>query len=86
LPELVSQLMSLLCADEPEQKEVLPILFYCLYQLTITLKTGVRTTGELCRKFGERLLGEMVNILRTKSSSPDSQTRECVCLLLSELM
>jgi hypothetical protein len=28
----------------------------------------------------------MVNILRTKSSSPDSQTREGVCLVLSELM
>jgi hypothetical protein len=51
-----------------------------------TLKTGVRTTGELCRKFGERILGEMVKILRAKSSSPDAQTREGVCLLLSELM
>ncbi|KAH9002519.1 ARM repeat-containing protein, partial [Lactarius deliciosus] len=69
LPELVSQLMSLLSADEAEQQE-----------------TGVRTTAELCKKFGERLLGEMVNIIRNKSSSPDSQTREAACLLLSELM
>ncbi|KAH9175038.1 ARM repeat-containing protein [Lactarius sanguifluus] len=69
LPELVSQLMSLLSADEAEQQE-----------------TGVRTTAELCKKFGERLLGEMVNIIRKKSSSPDSQTREAACLLLSELM
>ncbi|KAI9508386.1 ARM repeat-containing protein [Russula earlei] len=69
LPELVTQLMSLLSSEETEQQE-----------------TGVRTTGELCKKFGERILGEMVKILRTKSSSPDAQTREGVCLLLSELM
>jgi hypothetical protein len=50
------------------------------------LKTGVRTTGELCRKFGERILGEIVKILRSKSSSHDAYTREGVCLLLSELM
>jgi hypothetical protein len=49
-------------------------------------KTGVRTTGELCRKFGERILGEIVKILRAKSSSPDAYTREGVCLLLNELM
>jgi hypothetical protein len=50
------------------------------------LKTAVRTTGELCRKFGERILGEIVKHLRTKSSSPDAYTRVGVCLLLSELM
>ncbi len=51
-----------------------------------SIKTGVRTTVELCKKFGERVLGEIVKILRAKSSSPDAQTREGGCLLLSELM
>jgi hypothetical protein len=78
--------MSLLSADEAEQKEVSPYTLLLLIPTDDNSKTGIRTTGELCRKFGERLLGEMVNILRSKSSSPDSQTRECVCLLLSELM
>jgi hypothetical protein len=40
----------------------------------------------LCKKFGERILGEIVKILRAKSSSPDAYTREGVCLLLNELM
>ena len=47
---------------------------------------GTASMSELCRKFGERILGEIVKNLRTKSSSPDAQTREGVCLLLSELM
>lgn len=42
--------------------------------------------GELCRKFGERILGEIIPILRTNSTSPDGRTREGVCLALSEVM
>ncbi|KAH9976102.1 ARM repeat-containing protein [Lactifluus volemus] len=72
-------------------KEILPELVIQLMSLlsaeeTDQQETGIRTTGELCKKFGERILGEMVKILRIKSSSPDAQTREGVCLLLSELM
>ncbi|KAI0262196.1 ARM repeat-containing protein [Gloeopeniophorella convolvens] len=69
LPELVTQITSLLSSDEVEQQE-----------------TGSRTTAELCKKFGERILGDIVNILRSKASSPDAKTREGVCLFLSELM
>lgn len=85
LPELVSQLMSLLSSEEAEQQEVRQ---YAYLRITAnnTPKTGARTTGELCKKFGERILGEIVKNLRTKSSSPDAQTREAICLLLSELM
>ncbi|KAI0688462.1 ARM repeat-containing protein [Cytidiella melzeri] len=49
-------------------------------------ETAARTTAELCRKSGERILGETVAILRSKSSSPDSRVRAGVCLTLSELM
>lgn len=42
--------------------------------------------GELCRKLGERILGEMLPILRTSSVSPDSRTREGSCLALVEIM
>lgn len=85
LPELVTQLMSLLSSEEAEQQEVRQYVYFWI-TTNKTPKTGVRTTGELCRKFGERILGEIVKFSRTKSSSPDAQTREGVCLLLSELM
>jgi hypothetical protein len=41
---------------------------------------------ELCRKFGEKILGEIVPILKGKSVSMDSRTREGVCLTLSAMM
>jgi hypothetical protein len=78
--------MSLLSSEEAEQQEVRQYVLFSVIATNHTLKTGVRTTAELCKKFGERILGEMVKILRAKSSSPDAQTREGVCLLLSELM
>ena len=49
-------------------------------------QTAARTIGELCRKLGERILGEIVPILRTGSNSRDSRTREGVCLAISEIM
>ncbi|KAJ6581434.1 armadillo-type protein [Mycena capillaripes] len=45
-----------------------------------------RTVGELCRKFGDRILGEVMTILRTNSTSMDPRSREGVCLMLSEIM
>ncbi|KAN0130768.1 ARM repeat-containing protein [Lactarius tabidus] len=86
------QIWKVLVHNTPKTvREILPELVTQLMALLSSdeaeqKETGVRTTGELCRKFGERLLGEMVHILQTKSSSPDSHTREGVCLLLSELM
>lgn len=42
--------------------------------------------GELCRKFGERIIGSIVPLLRARLASPDSRTREGVCLALGEVM
>lgn len=42
--------------------------------------------AELCRKFGDRILAEIVPILRAQVTSPDSRTREGVCLALCEIM
>jgi hypothetical protein len=50
------------------------------------MQTAGRTMAELCRKLGERILGDMIPILRAKSSSPDSRTKEGVCLALCEVM
>jgi hypothetical protein len=50
------------------------------------LQTAGRTTAELCRKFGEKILAELIPILRSKSASADSRTREGVCLTLCEMM
>ncbi|KAI5991791.1 armadillo-type protein [Pisolithus marmoratus] len=49
-------------------------------------ETAARTTLELCRKFGEKLVGEIVTILKNMSGSPDTHTREGVCLMLSDIM
>ncbi|KAJ4478479.1 armadillo-type protein [Lentinula aciculospora] len=45
-----------------------------------------RTIAELCRKFGERILGEIMPLLRSKASSTDPKSREGVCIALSEIM
>ncbi|KAF8911690.1 armadillo-type protein [Gymnopilus junonius] len=49
-------------------------------------ETASRTVAELCRKFGERILGEIMPILKNKSTSPDSRTREGVSLVISQIM
>ncbi|CAK5273992.1 unnamed protein product [Mycena citricolor] len=49
-------------------------------------ETAERTVGELCRKFGERVLTEMMSILKTSSTSLDARTRESVCLMASEIL
>ncbi|TFY63660.1 hypothetical protein EVJ58_g3122 [Rhodofomes roseus] len=49
-------------------------------------ETAARTVAELCRKSGEKILGEVVSILKSKSTSTDPKTREGVCLTLCELM
>ncbi|TRM56848.1 armadillo-type protein [Schizophyllum amplum] len=45
-----------------------------------------RTVSETCRKFGERIVGEMLALLRVKVQSTDARTREGVNLVLSEMM
>ncbi|KAF7308577.1 TOG domain-containing protein [Mycena chlorophos] len=73
-------------------REVLPelvgqILFLISSNEFEQEETAGRTVGELCRKFGDRVLSEVVGILRTSSTtSQDSRTREGVCLMLSEIM
>ncbi|KAI8978208.1 ARM repeat-containing protein [Trametes punicea] len=49
-------------------------------------ETAARTVTELCRKSGERMLSELVAVLRTTSTSSDPRKREGVCLFLCELM
>ncbi|KAG6810659.1 hypothetical protein H0H92_010871 [Tricholoma furcatifolium] len=49
-------------------------------------ETAARTTTEVCRKFGEKILAAIMPILKEKSTSPDDRTREGVCLMLSEMM
>lgn len=47
---------------------------------------AARTVQELCRKFGDRIVGDFMGILKSRISSPDSRTREGVCLVLCEIM
>ncbi|KAF9234000.1 armadillo-type protein [Melanogaster broomeanus] len=72
-------------------REILPELMGQLVKLCSSgeyeqQETATRTTTELCRKFGDKMMGEMVPILQAKVSSPDARTREGVCLMLSDIM
>ncbi|KAJ1305968.1 hypothetical protein OPQ81_010683 [Rhizoctonia solani] len=49
-------------------------------------ETAARTIAELCRKLGEKILGEIVPLLRSAATSPNPATREGVCLVLTEIM
>ncbi|KAG8988091.1 translational activator of GCN4, partial [Tulasnella sp. 427] len=49
-------------------------------------ETAANTMSELCRKFGDKVLGEIVSLLRTAAQSPSSQTREGACLAISEVI
>ncbi|EKM53603.1 uncharacterized protein PHACADRAFT_125439 [Phanerochaete carnosa HHB-10118-sp] len=71
-------------------REILPQLITQIIRLSSDeadqQETASRTTTELCRKSGEKILGEIITILRGKASSTDSRVREGVALTLSELM
>ncbi|KAF8553713.1 ARM repeat-containing protein [Imleria badia] len=72
-------------------REILPELVRQLVKLSSSdqfeqQETATRTTAELCRKFGEKILGEIVPILQNTVTSPDARTRQGVCLMLSDIM
>ncbi|KAI0757516.1 ARM repeat-containing protein [Daedaleopsis nitida] len=72
-------------------REILPELISQIIQLLTSdeidqQETASRTVTELSRKSGEKLLSEVIVILRTTSGSPDARRRQGVCLMLSELM
>ena len=56
------------------------------FRLISFSQTAGRTVGELCRKFGERILGEIMPLLKAKATSPDSRTREGVSLTICHVM
>lgn len=42
--------------------------------------------GELCHKFGEKIIAEIISVLHASSLSNDDRTREGVCMALSEIL
>ncbi|KAJ8595557.1 ARM repeat-containing protein [Rhizopogon salebrosus TDB-379] len=72
-------------------REILPELIGQLVKLYSSQEyeqqeTATRTTTELSRKSGEKVLGEIFSILHAKSRSPDTRTREGICLMLCDVM
>ncbi|WVQ78061.1 hypothetical protein IAT38_000142 [Cryptococcus sp. DSM 104549] len=49
-------------------------------------ETASRTLGELCRKNGERIFGEIIPILQKAITSPDPRTKEGACLAFADVM
>ena len=62
------------------------MVFKPSYQVLTLSQVASRTIAELCRKFGERIVGEIMAILKTKMASANARTREGVCLTVAEIM
>jgi hypothetical protein len=72
-------------------REILPVLMQLLMSLLGSpeveqQETASRTLGELCRKNGERIFGEILPILQKAISSPDERTKEGACLAFADVM
>ena len=72
-------------------REILPILMQLLMSLLGSpeveqQETASRTLGELCRKNGERIFGEIMPILQKAITSPDERTKGGACLAFSDVM
>ena len=49
-------------------------------------ETASRTLGELCRKNGERIFGEIMPILQKAITSNDDRSKEGACLAFADVM
>lgn len=72
-------------------RELLPELFDQIIYLISgdeieQQEIATRTTTEVCRKFGEKILAEIIPAIKHKASSPDARTRQGLCLVLSDIM
>jgi hypothetical protein len=72
-------------------REILPTLVKMIIDLMGSeaaeqRDTASRTLAELCRKSGERILAEVIPMLRNAVSSPIARTREGACTALTEVM
>ncbi|KAJ3106530.1 translational activator of GCN4 [Phlyctochytrium planicorne] len=72
-------------------KEILPVLMKLIIASLASPsydKRGVagRTLGELVRKLGDAVLEEIIPILESGLDSPDANTRQGVCLGMTEIM
>jgi hypothetical protein len=88
LPVLMQLIMSLLGSPEPEQQEVRRWPTGCVVcsKLTRPAQTASRTLGELCRKNGERIFGEIIPILQKAITSQDPRAKEGACLAFADVM
>lgn len=72
-------------------REILPILVQTILRLLGSdaeeqQQTASRTLGELCRKNGERILSEIMPMLKSAITSSETKTREGACLAFTEIM
>ncbi|GAA6002609.1 hypothetical protein JCM10207_007591 [Rhodosporidiobolus poonsookiae] len=72
-------------------REILPILMQTIVRILAApgidqRETAARCLADTCRRLGESVLGEVIQILQKAMASPDRRQREGVCLALTELM
>lgn len=89
---MAKSLRTLIDLDTPRTtREILHVLMQIIMSLlgsdeNSQQETASRTLGELCRKNGERIFGEIIPILQKAISSPDARSREGACLAFSDVM
>ena len=72
-------------------REILPVLMQLIMSLLGSdepeqQETASRTLGELCRKNGERIFGEIMPILQKAITSNDDRSKEGACLAFADVM
>lgn len=72
-------------------REILPTLVKLIIDLLGSeaadqRETASRTLGELCRKSGDRILSEVLPMMRSAISSSSARTREGACMALTEML
>lgn len=86
LPSLVNQIIELLASSGPDQQEVRTNRLVSHNLSLTTSQIAAATMGELCRKLGDKIIGDIIPMIKKASESQSAQTREGACMAISEVM
>ncbi|KAG9005891.1 translational activator of GCN4 [Tulasnella sp. JGI-2019a] len=72
-------------------RDVLPSLVNQIIELLASSgpdqqEIAAATMGELCRKLGDKIIGDIIPMIREASESQSAQTREGACMAISEVI
>lgn len=82
----MTQIVELLSSPGAEQRDVSHLTLIISSSTDYMYQTAGRTIAELCRKLGERILNDMIPLLKAGAQSPNPRNREGICLALSQIV